>query len=208
VSGCLCHRERDCRRTRKSSHPPDPALHRRSSVRLWRGRSSSRRKRLCRGCRKPAWLGDPTDERCASEKGDTRLRAGLGLLGTTQQVGGSLGLAILSSIATSRTTSALHAHFALPAALTHGFKGSFIVAGVLGALGSLFAIALLPGRPRESADEHAEVVALSFARCPGAPYCGRLARVVALGRRMRGSLARPQVESPRPLPVSGDTEDN
>lgn len=54
-----------------------------------------------------------------------------GLLNTTQQVGGSLGLAILSSIATSRTASALDAGTAPPAALMHGFKGAFIVAGAL-----------------------------------------------------------------------------
>jgi EmrB/QacA subfamily drug resistance transporter len=113
-----------------------------------------------------------------------------GLLNTTQQVGGSLGLAILSSIATSRTASALDAGSALPTALTHGFKGAFIVAGVLCALGAVLAIALLPGRRRKVADEHVETVALSFARCPGAPYCGHLARVVALGRRMRSSLSR------------------
>src|SRR5262249_38265893 len=47
-----------------------------------------------------------------------------GLLNTTQQVGGSLGLAILSSVATSRTSDALHAGSALPVALTHGFKGA------------------------------------------------------------------------------------
>jgi hypothetical protein len=34
------------------------------------------------------------------------------------------------------------------------------------------------------------MVALSFAGCPGAPYCGHLARVVAFGRRVRTSLAR------------------
>jgi EmrB/QacA subfamily drug resistance transporter len=113
-----------------------------------------------------------------------------GLLNTTQQVGGSLGLAILSSVATSRTTSALHAGSVLPAALTHGFKGAFVVAGGLCALGAVFAIALLPGRQRETADEHVEAVALSFSRCPGAPYCGHLARVVAFGRRMRSSFAR------------------
>jgi EmrB/QacA subfamily drug resistance transporter len=113
-----------------------------------------------------------------------------GLLNTTQQVGGSLGLAILSSVATSRSTSALHTGLALPAALTHGFKGAFIVGAVLCALGAVFATALLPGRRRERADEHVETVALSFARCPGAPCCGHLARVVAFGRRMRGSLAR------------------
>jgi EmrB/QacA subfamily drug resistance transporter len=113
-----------------------------------------------------------------------------GLLNTTQQVGGSLGLAILSSIATSRTTSAVHTGLALPAALTHGFKGAFLVAGALCALGAVFAIALLPSSRRDPANEQVEVLALSFARCPGAPYCGYLARAVALGRRVRTSLAR------------------
>jgi predicted MFS family arabinose efflux permease len=113
-----------------------------------------------------------------------------GLLNTTQQVGGSLGLAILSSIASSRTTSAVHTGLALPAALTHGFKGAFIVAGALCALAAVFAIALLPGRRRDPADEQVEVLALSFARCPGAPHCGNLARAVALGRRVRIRLAR------------------
>src|SRR5690242_15514257 len=109
-----------------------------------------------------------------------------GLLNTTQQVGGSLGLAILSSVATSRTTSALHSGVALPVALTHGFKGAFIIAGGLCALGAVFAIALLPRRRREPAAEH--VQALAFARCPGAPYCGHLARLAAFGRRMRSSV--------------------
>jgi predicted MFS family arabinose efflux permease len=112
-----------------------------------------------------------------------------GLLNTTQQVGGSIGLAIMTSVATSRTTSALHSRLALPTALTQGFTGAFTVAAILCALG-LLAIALLPGRPRESADENAATVALSFARCPGAPYCGHLARAVGLGRRLRSGLAR------------------
>jgi EmrB/QacA subfamily drug resistance transporter len=113
-----------------------------------------------------------------------------GLLNTTQQVGGSLGLAILSSIATSRTSSALHTGLALPAALTHGFKGAFIVGAVLCATGAVFTTVLLPGRRREPADEHVEMLALSFARCPGAPYCGHLARAVAFGRRVRTGVAR------------------
>jgi EmrB/QacA subfamily drug resistance transporter len=113
-----------------------------------------------------------------------------GLLNTTQQVGGSLGLAILSSIATSRTTSALHTGSALPAALTHGFEGAFIVGAVLCAMGAAFTTVLLPGRRREPADEDVQTVALSFTRCPGAPYCGHLARVVALRRRVRTRLAR------------------
>jgi EmrB/QacA subfamily drug resistance transporter len=120
--------------------------------------------------------------------GDSGLASGL--LNTTQQVGGSLGLAILSSIATSRTTSALHTGSPLPAALTHGFEGAFVLGAVLCATGAAFTTVLLPGRRREPADEHVEMVALSFARCPGAPYCGHLARAVAFGRRVRTGLAR------------------
>jgi hypothetical protein len=113
-----------------------------------------------------------------------------GLLNTTQQVGGSLGLAILSSISTSRLTSSLRAGEGLPAALTHGFLGAFVAAAILCGIGLALTLTLLPGRKREAADVHAETLAISFARCPGAPYCGHLARVVALGRRMKAAVAR------------------
>ena len=113
-----------------------------------------------------------------------------GLLNTTQQVGGSLGLAILSTVSTSRTTSALDGGSALPVALTHGFKGAFMVAALLCAVGVVLAITLLPGRRREAEDEQVEAMTISFIRCPGAPYCGHLARVVAFGRRVRGAVAR------------------
>ena len=101
-----------------------------------------------------------------------------GLLNTTQQIGGALGLAILSTVAAHRTTSALHAGSAQPAALTHGFTGAFFVSGVLIAVGAVLSIALLPGRRHERPHEHVEAVALSFARFPGAPHWGHHARVV------------------------------
>ena len=113
-----------------------------------------------------------------------------GLLNTTQQVGGSLGLAILSSVANTRTTSALSAGSPLPVALTHGFKGAFAVAAILCAIGVVVALMLLPGRPRREKDRAAETLAFSFARCPGAPYCGHLTRLVAFGRRVRSAVAR------------------
>ena len=112
-----------------------------------------------------------------------------GLLNTTQQVGGSLGLAILSSVATSRTTHALHAGVALPAALTHGFTGAFVIAGVLCALGALIASALLPRSRPEAAGGTDATAAMSFSRCPGAPPAGHLARLSVFVHR-RGAPAR------------------
>jgi hypothetical protein len=116
-------------------------------------------------------------------RGDSGLASGL--LNATQQVGGSLGLAILSSVSTARVTDALDAGSPLPVALTDGFKSAFIVAAALCVVGVVLALALLPSRPRRPEDEHAATRALSFARCPGAPYCGYLARLVAAGRRVR-----------------------
>ncbi|MFL5839382.1 MAG: MFS transporter [Thermoleophilaceae bacterium] len=113
-----------------------------------------------------------------------------GLLTTTQQVGGSLGLAIMSTVSTTRLGNALAAGSTLPVALTHGFKGAFIAAAALCALGLVVAMALLPSPPRRPEDERVATLALSFARCPGAPYCGHLARLVAAGRRVRGAMAR------------------
>jgi EmrB/QacA subfamily drug resistance transporter len=108
-----------------------------------------------------------------------------GLLNTTQQVGGSLGLAILSTVSTTRFADALHGGAALPVALTHGFKGGFTVAAIICAAGAALAFVLLPRRKRDVGNEDVEAVAFSFARCPGAPYCGHLARLVAFGRRIR-----------------------
>jgi EmrB/QacA subfamily drug resistance transporter len=112
-----------------------------------------------------------------------------GLLNTTQQVGGSLGLAILSTVSTTRIADALHGGAVLPVALTHGFKGAFTVAAILCGASAALALALLPRRKRAIENEQAEAIATSFARCPGAPYCGHLARLVAVGRKMRRATA-------------------
>jgi hypothetical protein len=63
-------------------------------------------------------------------------RAGLasGLLNTSQQIGGAIGVAIASSVAASHTSSLLHAGHAMPAALTGGYQRAF---GVLGAIALL-----------------------------------------------------------------------
>src|SRR5262245_28175769 len=57
-----------------------------------------------------------------------------------------LGLAILSSVSTSRITSAPNSGSPLPVALTHGFKGAFVVAAVLCSIGLAVAVVFLPGQ--------------------------------------------------------------
>jgi MFS family permease len=108
-----------------------------------------------------------------------------GLLNTTQQVGGSLGLAVLSAISTSRITSALEGGSTPAAALTHGFSAAFTVSAILCAAAAVLAIVLLPGRRREPEDVGVATIAMAVARCPGAPYCGHLARIAAWARSPR-----------------------
>jgi EmrB/QacA subfamily drug resistance transporter len=60
-------------------------------------------------------------------------KAGLAaaLLTASQQVGAAIGLAVLSAIATTRTTSALAKHIPLPSALDSGFHGALLAASTL-----------------------------------------------------------------------------
>jgi EmrB/QacA subfamily drug resistance transporter len=108
-----------------------------------------------------------------------------GLLNTALQVGGALGLAILTSVSTPRTNDALDGGSSVGAALTHGFKGGFVAAACMCLLGLIVALAFLPGRTQRTADREAELTALSSSRSPCAPNCGYLARVAAAARRLR-----------------------
>jgi EmrB/QacA subfamily drug resistance transporter len=72
-----------------------------------------------------------------------------GLINTSQQIGGALGLAILSTIATSRTHHALASGASsLPKALTLGFHSAFLGGAVIASLGLLAAVVLI--RTRDS----------------------------------------------------------
>ena len=74
-------------------------------------------------------------------------RAGLasGLLNTSEQLGGAIGIAIASSVAASHTKALAHAGNAVPVALTGGFQHAMWVLGAI-ALISLPAIFVLVGR--------------------------------------------------------------
>jgi predicted MFS family arabinose efflux permease len=74
-----------------------------------------------------------------------------GLINTSQQVGGALGLAILATIANSRTQRLLHAGVHSSAvALTKGFDRAFLVGAGFAGAGAILAAVLTSSR-----DEHA-----------------------------------------------------
>jgi EmrB/QacA subfamily drug resistance transporter len=74
-------------------------------------------------------------------------QAGLasGLLNTSQQLGGAIGIAIASSVAASHTQTLLHAGHAAPAALTGGFQEALWVLGAIGLLAIPAIFALVRG---------------------------------------------------------------
>jgi EmrB/QacA subfamily drug resistance transporter len=72
-------------------------------------------------------------------------QAGLasGLLNTSQQLGGAIGIAIASSVAASHTQALLHAGDAVPTALTGGFQHALWALGAIGLLAVLAIILLV-----------------------------------------------------------------
>ena len=83
-----------------------------------------------------------------------------GLINTSQQVGGALGLAILASIANSRTDSLMQdaggAPSALPDALTQGFQTAFMVGAGFAVLGAILAATLISSRESRAHAEAAQ----------------------------------------------------
>jgi EmrB/QacA subfamily drug resistance transporter len=66
-----------------------------------------------------------------------------GLINTSQQIGGALGIAALSTIATSRTEDALATGTAQAAALVDGFTAAFVAGVIIAGLGIVAALTLI-----------------------------------------------------------------
>jgi EmrB/QacA subfamily drug resistance transporter len=66
-----------------------------------------------------------------------------GLFNTSQQIGGALGIAALSTIATSQTADAIAAGTALSPALVDGFSAAFVAGIIIAGLGVLAGLTLI-----------------------------------------------------------------
>jgi EmrB/QacA subfamily drug resistance transporter len=79
-----------------------------------------------------------------------------GLINTSQQIGGALGIAALSTIATSQTETAVGTGSALPVALVDGFTAAFLAGVGIAGLGIVAALTLIRRDELEQVPEDAE----------------------------------------------------
>ena len=80
-----------------------------------------------------------------------------GLINTSQQVGGAIGVAAIAAIATARTESVVAAGERLPAiALTQGYRTGYLVAAAVALAGAIVVAALLPRRTERPASDRTE----------------------------------------------------
>ncbi len=88
----------------------------------------------------------------AALAGVAEREAGLasGLINTSQQIGGALGIAILSTVATTQAGDAIASGTAIPVALTDGFQTAFFVGVGIAAVGVLASLFLVRGRDLEA----------------------------------------------------------
>jgi EmrB/QacA subfamily drug resistance transporter len=103
----------------------------------------------------------------AATSGVAKNEAGLasGLLNTSQQIGGSVGLAVLTGIAASSATRYLHNLHTAPTkiaevtATVHGFHDGYLIASTFGIFASLVATIVVRQAKQDSSNQHDNVVA-------------------------------------------------
>jgi EmrB/QacA subfamily drug resistance transporter len=97
----------------------------------------------------------------AANEGVPAHQAGLAaaLLNASQQVGGALGLAVFSALATARTNDRLADHVPTPDALTSGFQRALLACSICLAAAALFALRTTNTRGETSHEENHDAAA-------------------------------------------------
>ncbi len=129
------------------------------------------------------------------------------LVNTMQQVGGSIGTALLSTIALTASAHYLLAHHAGPltaagplAAATHGYKIAFTTSAIMCGAGALLAITLLPAK-RRLEEQRAAAAAQAAAVPAGEQTAATPADVTGVGGPQAGgpqagaAQLRPEAET-------------
>jgi len=88
-----------------------------------------------------AFVGDLIASAIGVRSADAGLASGL--INTSQQIGGAVGLAVTTTVAAARTTTLLHAGRPPAVALTGGFHAVFAITGVLALAAALVAATLM-----------------------------------------------------------------
>ena len=86
-----------------------------------------------------------------------------GIFNTSQQIGGALGIAALSTVATTTTSDEVATGTALPNALTAGFESAFIWGAIVAGLGILVSVFLVRRSDLETPVEETPEPALEAA---------------------------------------------
>jgi EmrB/QacA subfamily drug resistance transporter len=79
-----------------------------------------------------------------------------GLINTSQQIGGALGLAILATVANSRIDDLVASGSPMPVALTDGFQSAFLVGAGLAIAGAVLAMVMVSGKASRAHAEAAQ----------------------------------------------------
>jgi EmrB/QacA subfamily drug resistance transporter len=94
--------------------------------------------------------------------GVTEAEAGIasGLINTTQQIGGAIGVALATTVATTFTSRYVDGHAGTTAfsgpALTHGFQIAFYVLAALAAAGAVLSALMLESRPAQPDEQRVD----------------------------------------------------
>jgi EmrB/QacA subfamily drug resistance transporter len=92
-----------------------------------------------------AFVGDFIASATGVDPADVGLASGL--INTSQQIGGAIGLAVTTTIAADRAAALLHSGHSPAVALTAGFHSAFVVTGGLGLAAAVVAVSLIRRTP-------------------------------------------------------------